>query len=130
MQLNPEKLNSLAAEWDPFPILEEANRTAGMGSNFVTQPPIPGTTQAPMPGQGTGEMNYAAMLGGGQPQAQGAAPLPAGAMAGLMPQQPHFQPHPAPATAPRPVPQIQLPGAPPRHNPVPTMHQILYGGGR
>lgn len=124
--VDPNKVNWLAQNFDPAPFASELDRVSQLGTNFMTMQAPAGSAQPP---QGTAD--FSSLINGesgGMPAAAapGQAPLPAAFMQQAM-QQPQVKVPPAPAVAPPRGKAPQLPGVPPRPNPVMDLGSILFG---
>lgn len=122
--IDPQKLASLAAEWDPTPFMEALNQPGAGGAMDMS-----GSAASPLGPQPQAGMGYGSIFADApQGAAPGGAPIPAAGMQQLMgmmhPQQPKIQA--PPPVMPRQGPPIQRVPMP-QIDRIPTLAQILKG---
>lgn len=121
-QINPNKLNEYAMNYDPFPLLAAINNSVGQEANFVTTPGV-GATSAPTTGGSFSTMLTPAKAGA--PTSAPNAPMSPDMMKTLMsgfqqqaPQVPH-------APTPRPMQPVNLQPKLPAGTPATSFASIL-----
>lgn len=138
------KINGLAMDWDPTPILQALQQYGGQGMQPQASPTVPGAPNPeglPGPGQGaSGFSSFIPPLGqvaqGATPEKPGAAPLNVqqqAALAAMQPKRPTpiMGPSPvAPHNGTHPVQFLNVGPAQTGEAPssVPSLHALLYGG--